>query len=60
MLVHFKGPSIFGVLLGNASNSVGERATAKLFSYGMLGATALGLATLLLIGGTVLAVPELP
>jgi len=34
MLASFKGPSVFGVLLGNAPNSVGKGAAAILFSYG--------------------------
>jgi hypothetical protein len=34
MPASFKGPSIFGVLLGNVPNSVGEGAAAILFSYG--------------------------
>ena len=34
MLASFKGPSILQVLLGDMANSVGERATTKLFSYG--------------------------
>jgi hypothetical protein len=34
MPASFKGPSINGVLLGDVPNSVGERATTKLLSYG--------------------------